>query len=97
MLYRWRTDDFDINVSENKRIILGGKIMNTNMNTTEETVVNRMLSIREAQAYLSLSRNTTRAFCEKVNAIVRIGGRVLVDRFALDDALNKLKEEQNNK
>ncbi len=67
------------------------------MNTTEEAVVNRMLSIREAQSYLSLSRNTTRAFCEKANAVVRIGGRVLVDRFALDDALDKLKEEESNK
>lgn len=68
------------------------------MKTTEEAaVVNRMLSIREAQAYLSLSRNTTRAFCEKANAIVRIGGRVLVDRFALDDALDKLKEEESDK
>lgn len=66
------------------------------MKTTEETVVNRMLTMKEAMNYLRLSRNTTRAFCEKANAIVRIGGRVLVDRFALDDALDKLKEEQKN-
>lgn len=66
------------------------------MKTTEEAaVVNRMLSMREAQAYLGLSRNTTRPFCEKANAVVRIGGRVLIDRFALDDALDKLREENN--
>ena len=63
--------------------------------TEKATVVNRMLSIREAQAYLSLSRNTTRAFCEKANVIVRIGGRVLVDRFALDKVIDELKEESN--
>lgn len=67
------------------------------MKTTEAAVVNRMLSMKEAQAYLNLSRNTARPFCEKANAIVRIGGRVLVDRFALDDALDKLKEEESNK
>lgn len=67
------------------------------MNTTEEAVVNRMLSMKEAQAYLGLSHNTARSFCEKANAIVRIGGRVLVDRFALDIAIDKLKEEENNK
>ena len=65
------------------------------MKTTEAAVVNRMLSMKEAMNYLRLSRNTTRAFCVKANAIVRIGGRVLVDRFALDDALDKLKEENN--
>ena len=65
------------------------------MKTTEAAVVNRMLSMKEAMNYLRLSRITTRAFCEKANAIVRIGGRVLVDRFALDDALDKLKEENN--
>jgi hypothetical protein len=65
------------------------------MKTTEEAVVNRMLSIKEAQAYLGLSHNTARAFCEKANAIVRIGGRVLVDRFSLDNALDKLREENN--
>ncbi len=67
------------------------------MRTTETTVVNRMLSIKEAQAYLGLSHNTARAFCEKANAIVRIGGRVLVDRFSLDNALDKQKEEESNK
>lgn len=67
------------------------------MNTTEAAVVNRMLSMREAQAYLGLSRNTARPFCEKANAIVRIGGRVLVDRFALDIAIDKLKEEESDK
>ena len=65
------------------------------MKTTEAAVVNRMLSMKEAMNYLRLSRNTTRAFCVKANAIVRIGGRVLIDRFALDDALDKLKEENN--
>ena len=65
------------------------------MKTTEAAVVNRMLSMKEAMNYLRLSRNTTRAFCVKANAIVCIGGRVLVDRFALDDALDKLKEENN--
>lgn len=67
------------------------------MNTTEEAVVNRMLSLKEAQAYLNLSRNTARPFCEKANAIVHIGGRVLVDRFALDIAIDKQKEEESNK
>ena len=56
-----------------------------------------MLSMREAQVYLGLSRNTTRAFCVKANAIVRIGGRVLIDKFALDNALDKLERENNNK
>lgn len=67
------------------------------MNTTEEAVVNRMLSLKETQAYLGLSRNTARPFCEKANAVVHIGGRVLVDRFALDIAIDKLKEEQGDK
>lgn len=67
------------------------------MRTTEEAaVVNRMLSLKEAQAYLGLSRNTARPFCEKANAIVRIGGRVLVDRFALDIAIDKLKRENSS-
>ena len=65
------------------------------MKTTEAAVVNRMLSMKEAMNYLRLSRNTTRAFCVKANAIVRIGGRVLIDKFALDNALDKLKEENN--
>jgi hypothetical protein len=69
--------------------------MNNIMRTTETTVVNRMLSIKEAQAYLGLSHNTARAFCEKANAVVRIGGRVLIDKFALDNALDKLREENN--
>ena len=68
------------------------------MKTTEETaVVNRMLSMKEAMNYLRLSRNTTRAFCVKANAIVRIGGRVLIDKFALDIAIDKLKEEESDK
>ena len=67
------------------------------MKTTEEAaVVNRMLSLKEAQAYLGLSRGTARPFCEKANAIVRIGGRVLVDRFALDKAIDELKRENSN-
>ncbi len=68
------------------------------MKTTEETaVVNRMLTMKEAMNYLRLSRNTTRAFCVKANAIVRIGGRVLIDKFALDIAIDKLKEEESDK
>ena len=67
------------------------------MKTTEAAVVNRMLSMKEAMNYLRLSRNTTRAFCVKANAIVRIGGRVLIDKFALDNALDKQKEEESDK
>ena len=67
------------------------------MKTTETAVVNRMLTMKEAMNYLRLSRNTTRAFCVKANAIVRIGGRVLIDKFALDIAIDKLKEEESNK
>ena len=68
------------------------------MKTTEETaVVNRMLTMKEAMNYLRLSRNTTRAFCVKANAIVRIGGRVLIDKFALDIAIDKLKEEESDR
>lgn len=67
------------------------------MKMTEAAVANRMLSMKEAMNYLRLSRNTTRAFCVKANAIVRIGGRVLIDRFALDIAIDKLKEEESNK
>ena len=67
------------------------------MRTTEEAaVVNRMLSMKEAMNYLRLSRNTTRAFCVKANAIVRIGGRVLIDKFALDKAIDELKRENSN-
>ncbi len=71
--------------------------MNNIMKTTEEAVANRMLSVKEAMNYLRLSRNTTNAFCKKANAVVRIGGRVLIDKFALDNALDKQKEEENNK
>lgn len=67
------------------------------MKMTEAAVANRMLSMKEAMNYLRLSRNTTRAFCVKANAIVRIGGRVLIDKFALDIAIDKLKEEESDK
>ncbi len=63
--------------------------------TEKATVANRMLSMKEAMNYLRLSRNTTRAFCVKANAIVRFGGRVLIDKFALDKAIDELKEENN--
>lgn len=94
MFHRGHANDINTDIPENEGIVLGGKNV---MRAREEAVVNRMLSLREAQAYLGLSRNTARLFCEKANAIVRIGGRVLVDRFALDNALDKLKEEENNK
>lgn len=53
----------------------------------------RMFSIEEAVSYMGMGRASTKAFCEEVGALRKIGGRVLVDRHILDAALDKLGEE----
>ena len=50
----------------------------------------RMLSIEEAQGYTGLGRTSCRAFCEEVGALKKIGGRIIIDRTVLDQALDKL-------
>lgn len=50
----------------------------------------RMLSIPEAENYCGLGRNGTRRLAEQAGAIRKYGRRVLVDREAIDKALDNL-------
>ena len=48
----------------------------------------RMLSEKEAGAYLGLGRGKTREFCNEIKAVMHIGSRVLYDRMVIDAYLN---------
>ena len=48
----------------------------------------RLLSLPEAQAYLSLGYVSARKIAEESGAVVKIGRRVLYDRQALDNYID---------
>ena len=50
----------------------------------------RLMGIDEAAAYLGLGKNSTRRFAEESGAVRRYGRRWLVDRVALDKALDQI-------
>lgn len=61
----------------------------TNRTHTFENGMKRMLSIQEATDYIGLGKHKTREWCEQIGAIRKIGGRVLVDRIAVDRAIDE--------
>jgi len=52
----------------------------------------RLLSSREAAAYLGLGLTSTRRFCDSIGATRRFGSRVLFDRLVIDKALDEERE-----
>ena len=50
----------------------------------------RMLSVSEAERYVGLGRNAARKFAEDAGAVRKYGRRVLIDKAALDLALNQM-------
>ena len=52
----------------------------------------RLLSIEEASDYLSLGTHKTRDWCESLGAIVKIGGRVLIDKVRLDACIDEIRQ-----
>lgn len=58
------------------------------------TTVPRLLSAKEAQAYLGLGKNRARDFAEECGAVKKYGKRVLFDRFILDKAVDALGNDQ---
>lgn len=66
-----------------------------NKRTTKTTMGNsnkRLLSIEEASDYLSLGTHSTREWCSSLGAIVKIGGRVLVDKYRLDACIDEIRQ-----
>lgn len=65
-----------------------------NKRTTKTTMSNnkRLLSIEEASDYLSLGTHSTREWCSSLGAIVKIGGRVLIDKYRLDACIDKIRQ-----
>lgn len=58
---------------------------------TSKTVMDskkRLLSIEEASDYLSLGMHKTRDWCAEIGAVVKIGGRVLIDKAVIDRHLD---------
>lgn len=52
----------------------------------------RLLSISEAQTYLSLGYASARRLAEEHGAVIRIGKRVLYDRAKLDQAIDSMMQ-----
>ena len=65
-----------------------------NKRTTKTTMSNnkRLLSIEEASDYLSLGTHSTREWCQSLGAIVKIGGRVLIDKVRLDACIDEIRQ-----
>jgi len=65
-----------------------------NKRTTKTTMSNnkRLLSIEEASDYLSLGTHSTREWCSSLGAIVKIGGRVLIDKVRLDACIDEIRQ-----
>lgn len=55
----------------------------------------RMLSEKEGMRYCGLGRNRFRDFAFSNGAVVHIGRRILFDKQKLDNALDRLLDEQN--
>ena len=50
----------------------------------------RMLSVAEMETYTGLGRNAARKFAEDAGALRKYGRRVLIDKAALDRALDAM-------
>ncbi len=50
----------------------------------------RMLSVKEAEVYTGLGRNAARKLAEDAGAVRKYGRRVLIDKAALDVALDAM-------
>lgn len=50
----------------------------------------RMLSVTEMETYTGLGRNAARKFAEEAGALRKYGRRVLIDKAALDKALDAM-------
>jgi len=50
----------------------------------------RMLSVSEMETYTGLGRNAARKFAEEAGALRKYGRRVLIDKGALDRALDAM-------
>lgn len=50
----------------------------------------RMLSVTEMETYTGLGRNAARKFAEEAGALRKYGRRVLIDKSALDRALDAM-------
>ena len=58
--------------------------------TLTNGIIKRMLSLDEAAAYCGLGKNKLRTFATECGAIRHFGRRTLVDKVALDVALDKM-------
>ena len=54
----------------------------------------RLLNIMEASAYIGQGRNSARRYFDEIGATRKFGRRVLFDRKVIDNALDKMMEDQ---
>ena len=57
----------------------------------------RMLSTREAADYMGLGINSTRTLANDIGATVKVGKRLLIDRYKLDDFIDKQTHMESNR
>lgn len=57
----------------------------TDMPTTEK----RLLTVKEAAAYMSVGTQRARKFCDEIGATRHFGRSILFDREMIDDAISK--------
>ena len=62
----------------------------------ENVADKRMLSLREAQSYTGMGKNSCRKWLDEIGAIIKIGGRVLADKKIIDYAIDKITNEKVN-
>lgn len=63
-----------------------------NMKVCLEMSGKRLLNSAEMLAYTGMGKTAGRAWCAKIGAIRRIGGRTLFDKRVIDAAIDALKE-----
>ena len=56
---------------------------------TEGNYTVRMMSHKEAAAYIGLGLTTSRRLLEEIGAVVHVGKRVLFDKKTIDEYLDK--------
>jgi hypothetical protein len=56
-----------------------------NFRTNNTDAIKRMLSMKEAAAYMGLGMNSTRTLVSNIGAAINVGKRVVIDRYKLDD------------
>lgn len=70
------------------------------MKQSRTDAIKRMLSIKETANYMNLGINSTRSLITEIGATVKVGKRVLVDRYKLDEFIDnnaqRLAEERAN-